>query len=311
LTPRLPVPLLVSVILIAAAPPFLAPPALAATATSFTRPSVNLAAGQSTTITIAAVGLTAGDAAAQFGIVHNAANTRIANLQCAGVFAGASPLQQAVGFGDLLACVFITGGASGTTGNIMTFALTNTGGATETITFNSPGQTFYLGNDNTFESPGSLNSLVMTHLRTATPTATPRCILGDINCDGIVDVRDYGLWRQHFGEGAGAAALSARTGAALIGDLNGDGIVDIRDYSIWRANFGHTAGAALRGETAPAPRGTPGPVLLSGDQAAAVSSSPLPADGAGPAVPVVPLVGGLLGLGGLAGWRRRHPPGRS
>jgi hypothetical protein len=28
---------------------------------------------------------------------------------------------------------------------------------------------------------------------------TSGCILGDINCDGIVDIRDYGLWRQQFG----------------------------------------------------------------------------------------------------------------
>jgi hypothetical protein len=26
------------------------------------------------------------------------------------------------------------------------------------------------------------------------------CILADINCDAVVDIRDYGLWRQHFGE---------------------------------------------------------------------------------------------------------------
>src|SRR3954451_163234 len=25
-------------------------------------------------------------------------------------------------------------------------------------------------------------------------------VLGDINNDGIVDIRDYGLWRQHFGQ---------------------------------------------------------------------------------------------------------------
>src|SRR5262249_13507133 len=35
---------------------------------------------------------------------------------------------------------------------------------------------------------------------TPTPTATPTpppgsCILGDINCDGLVDIRDYGVWR--------------------------------------------------------------------------------------------------------------------
>jgi MYXO-CTERM domain-containing protein len=122
-----------------------------------------------------------------------------------------------------------------------------------------------------------------------TPTATP-CILGDINCDRIVDIRDYGLWRASFGQqGAGNPA-----------DLNGDGFVDIRDYGSWRANFGHMAGAA--------PRGTPGPASLASTQGTAGSGGLLQAEGASPVGPVIPLVGGLLGLGGLAGWRRRRPP---
>jgi hypothetical protein len=127
---------------------------------------------------------------------------------------------------------------------------------------------------------------------TATPTPPPGgCILGDINCDGIVDIRDYGIWRQNFGQ----------TNCGNPADLNGDCIVDIRDYGIWRANFGHTAGAARRGETAPAPRGTPGPILLESEQAAPGSWAPPEPNSSGPAVPVVPLVGGLLGLSGLAG----------
>jgi subtilisin-like proprotein convertase family protein len=70
---------------------------------------------------------------------------------------------------------------------------------------------------------------------TATVTATPTppvtaCILGDINCDGLVDIRDYGLWRQAFGQ----------QGASNPADLNRDSIVDIRDYGLWRANFGQT-----------------------------------------------------------------------
>jgi hypothetical protein len=53
-------------------------------------------------------------------------------------------------------------------------------------------------------------------------------VVGDINQDGIVDTRDYGLWRQRFGQqGAGNPA-----------DLNQDSIVDTRDYGIWRQNFG-------------------------------------------------------------------------
>src|SRR5262249_39277190 len=55
-------------------------------------------------------------------------------------------------------------------------------------------------------------------------------LLGDINNDGIVDIRDYGLWRQNFGQ----------TNCGNVADLNVDCIVDIRDYGIWRAQFGQT-----------------------------------------------------------------------
>src|SRR6266536_5628760 len=55
-------------------------------------------------------------------------------------------------------------------------------------------------------------------------------LLGDINNDGIVDIRDYGVWRQQFGA----------TDCGNPADLNGDCIVDIRDYGIWRQNFGQT-----------------------------------------------------------------------
>ena len=55
-------------------------------------------------------------------------------------------------------------------------------------------------------------------------------LLGDINNDGIVDIRDYGVWRQQFGA----------TDCGNPADLDGDCIVDIRDYGIWRQNFGQT-----------------------------------------------------------------------
>src|SRR4051812_33107520 len=58
---------------------------------------------------------------------------------------------------------------------------------------------------------------------------SPR-VLGDINNDGIVDIRDYGIWRQQFGA----------TDCGTPADLNGDCLVDIRDYGIWRQNFGQT-----------------------------------------------------------------------
>jgi MYXO-CTERM domain-containing protein len=140
-------------------------------------------------------------------------------------------------------------------------------------------------------------TVTATPTSTPTPTATP-CIQGDINCDRIVDIRDYGIWRQQFGA----------TDCGNRADLNGDCIVDIRDYGIWRANFGRMAGAALPVGVAPAPRRTPDPGLRVRDQAPERGGSVLPAEGTSPAVPVIPVVGGLLGLGGLAGWRRRWPP---
>jgi hypothetical protein len=140
---------------------------------------------------------------------------------------------------------------------------------------------------------------------TPTPTATPTCILADINCDGIVEIRDYGIWRQNFGQ----------TNCGNPADLDGNCLVDIRDYGIWRQNFGHTAGAArasgaLLAGIAPAPQGTPGPALPTGDQPVERAWPLLGAEGPSPAVPVLPVVGGLLGLGGLAEWRRRRPSGR-
>src|SRR5262245_52967452 len=55
-------------------------------------------------------------------------------------------------------------------------------------------------------------------------------LLGDINNDGLVDIRDYGVWRQNFGQ----------TNCGNPADLDGNCLVDIRDYGIWRQQFGQT-----------------------------------------------------------------------
>src|SRR5215212_6380098 len=55
-------------------------------------------------------------------------------------------------------------------------------------------------------------------------------VLGDINNDGIVDIRDYGLWRQAIGA----------TNCGNAADLDGNCIVDTRDYGVWRQHFGQT-----------------------------------------------------------------------
>ena len=72
-------------------------------------------------------------------------------------------------------------------------------------------------------------------------------IIGDINGDGIVDIRDYGIWRQNFGF----------TDCGDPADLNLDCIVDIRDYGIWRTNFGQTLPTGDRRGASPAPTLTP------------------------------------------------------
>jgi hypothetical protein len=117
--------------------------------------------------------------------------------------------------------------------------------------------------------PGSIvtPTQTLTPTITPTPTLTPTTggsLLGDVNGDGFVDIRDYGLWRQHFGESSSGAAPGPAAPAVLIGDINGDGFVDIRDYGVWRANFGHSSGGAAPGAAPPlTPRSgsvTPGPL---------------------------------------------------
>jgi hypothetical protein len=148
---------------------------MAATSTSFVPATVNLTAGQAATITIATVGLAAGDVGAQFNVVHNNANTTISNPQCVGIFAGANPTAATQANGDLLSCTFVAGGASGTSGNVMTFTLTNTGGATETISFNNALSFYLQANFVTTEPLGTTNTLVVTNtpaVNTPTPTFT-------------------------------------------------------------------------------------------------------------------------------------------
>src|SRR4051794_4106527 len=69
-----------------------------------------------------------------------------------------------------------------------------------------------------------------TGARGAAPAGHSPTLLGDMNGDGFVDIRDYGIWRQNFGQ----------TNCGNPADLDGTCIVDIRDYGIWRQNFGQT-----------------------------------------------------------------------
>jgi hypothetical protein len=62
-------------------------------------------------------------------------------------------------------------------------------------------------------------------------------LVGDYNGDGLVDARDYILWRKSAGQ----------SGVGLAADGNHDGVVDETDYSLWRSHFGdlEVAGAGF------------------------------------------------------------------
>src|SRR2546423_1550717 len=114
------------------------------------------------------------------------------------------------------------------TGNTFTI-LQSTGAISGAFAGLPEGSTFASGGRR-FRINYTANAATLTDVGSA-------CILGDINCDGIVDIRDYGSWRQSFGQ------MNCGNPA----DLDGNCIVDIRDYGRGgRANFGHTAGAAAR-----------------------------------------------------------------
>src|SRR4051812_7153461 len=104
--------------------------------------------------------------------------------------------------------------------------------------------------------PGAIRSERESVGRGAAAVAAPLALVGDINGDGIVDIRDYGIWRQAFGA----------TNCGNPADLSGDCIVDIRDYGIWRQHFGETGPtvtptAPATSTTTPIPTATPTPTV--------------------------------------------------
>ncbi len=63
-----------------------------------------------------------------------------------------------------------------------------------------------------------------------TVTGTPPCAKkaqGDANCDGVVNLPDYEIWRKEF-----TGSLSTKTA-----DFNGSGEVNITDFESWRRTF--------------------------------------------------------------------------
>lgn len=72
-------------------------------------------------------------------------------------------------------------------------------------------------------------------------------LAGDYNTDGIVDARDYTIWRDHFG-----------SGVSLPNDDTPG--VGLDDYTRWKTNFGHTRGSGAAATSTAVPE--PATVLL-------------------------------------------------
>lgn len=72
-------------------------------------------------------------------------------------------------------------------------------------------------------------SVYFDNLRLVNLTAL---LTGDFNQDGIVDARDYAIWRD-----------TAGSTTDLRADANLNGVVDAADYALWRSNFGATGAA--------------------------------------------------------------------
>ena len=64
-----------------------------------------------------------------------------------------------------------------------------------------------------------------------TPTVTlapcPKKSAGDANCDGKVNINDFGIWKMEF----------IKKGDQKMADFNNDGRVNINDFGIWKIGF--------------------------------------------------------------------------
>jgi hypothetical protein len=56
----------------------------------------------------------------------------------------------------------------------------------------------------------------------------------DANGDGSVDDDDFAIWKMHYGEGT----VNVIPPGNIPGDFNGSGRVDSADYTLWRNSFG-------------------------------------------------------------------------
>jgi hypothetical protein len=58
----------------------------------------------------------------------------------------------------------------------------------------------------------------------------PKRAMGDANCDGVVDTKDYACWRSRFLTGK-------ETSNCKNTDFNGKEAVNLLDFTIWKNSF--------------------------------------------------------------------------
>ena len=109
-------------------------------------------------------------------------------------------------------------------------ALSDLTAGTNTLEFSTDG-TFnsyppVLANIDLLTFGGNLSS--PTPSLSPSPSSCPKGPLGDINCDGKIDIFDYNILVGNFG----------KTGIGIQGDLDNNGAVNIFDYNILIGNFG-------------------------------------------------------------------------
>ncbi len=82
--------------------------------------------------------------------------------------------------------------------------------------------------------------------------ALPTAADGDFNGDGLVNLADYGVWRDTFGQ----------QGDLLAADADGNGTVDSNDYAIWKVNL--AAGTTTAALVSNVPEPTAAALVLAG-----------------------------------------------
>jgi hypothetical protein len=75
------------------------------------------------------------------------------------------------------------------------------------------------------DNPGSNNPIAFDNVRVNTDTT---CGLGDVDCNGLINLTDFTAIRNHF---------RLTVGSRAEGDLSGDGKVDFTDFREWKSNY--------------------------------------------------------------------------